>query len=238
VQVQPRLSVVIPAYNEEERLPRTLRTVDAYLEAERLDSEIVVVDDGSRDRTAQIAREFVPAAGRIRVICNERNLGKGASSARGVKAAAGDLILLTDADLSTPIHEVSRLKAAIGEEYGIAVGSRALPDSRIVNPQPLYRRFMGRFFNGLVRLVAVPGIRDTQCGFKLFTREAALAIFGELTIFGFGFDVEILYLARKKGIRIVEVPVEWHNAPGSKVSPLQDSVRMCLDLVRIRLRHP
>ncbi len=233
----PHLSVVIPAYNEEERLPDTIRTVEAFLEKQPWDWELIVVDDGSADRTAEAAREAFrhPAS---RAVSLPQNQGKGAAIRRGMlEEARGKYRLFTDADNSTPIEELpGLLRKAEEEGYGVAIGSRALRDSKLEVRQPFYREMMGRFFNLIVQMVAVPGIRDTQCGFKLFTAEAAGYVFPRQQLQGFSFDVELLMLARRGGFRIAEVPVRWINSPASRVSPIRDSLRMFMDVLRVRLR--
>ena len=228
----PRLSVVIPAYNEAERLPRTLARLNAYLEARGFPYEIVVVDDGSSDGTAERAR----AAGgsHVTVLRHEPNRGKGYAVRRGMLAAGGALRLMTDADLSTPIEELTRLEASLADGHDVAIGSRGVAGAIIEVHQPWYRESMGRLFNVLVRLLALPGLRDTQCGFKLFTAAAAESAFGPACLDGFSFDVEVLYIARRRGLRIAEVPVTWRNDAGTRVSLVRGGLAF-LDVVRIRL---
>jgi dolichyl-phosphate beta-glucosyltransferase len=228
---EPVLSVVIPAYNEAERLPPTLLAVRRFLDAGRRPYEILVVDDGSRDATAARAREAGGPG--LSVLVNEKNRGKGHAVRRGMLAAAGQLRLMTDADLSTPIELLPRLLARLDEGHDIAIGSRALPDSRVEVRQPFYRESLGRFFNLLVRLLALPGLRDTQCGFKLFTAEAARVAFAPARLHGFSFDVETLYIARRRGLKIAEVPVTWRNDAATRVG-LGRGAAAFLDLVRIR----
>lgn len=233
----PRYSVVIPAYNEAGRLPRTLEQISAFLQAGQWDHEILVVDDGSRDRTAEVVRAFAAGHPEVRLLKQPRNLGKGAAIQAGVGAARGELVLFTDADLSTPIEELARLEQALENGAAVAIASRAVAGSRIEEHQPFYREWMGKSFNLLVRLLLLPGIHDTQCGFKLFRRAAAQDLFPRLTILGFGFDVEVLYLARRQGLEIREVPVAWRNSRHSKVSPVRDAWRMLGDLFRVLWRH-
>lgn len=228
-----RLSVVIPAYNEERRLGQSLTKMLAYLKSRRQPFEVIVVDDGSRDATAPLVRRFSAKDKRVRLIMNGGNRGKGASVRRGVEAAKGSLILMSDADLSTPIEELQSLEKVL-QDAELAIGSRALDRSSIKKHQPFYREAGGRLFNLLVRLLTLGGIHDTQCGFKLFRAEAAKAIFPMQQVPRFGFDVEILYLARKQGYRIVEVSVAWENSPESKVRPIRDGLRTFLDLALIR----
>lgn len=237
-----RLSVVIPAYNEEKRIPATLEAVERYAAGRFEALEILVVDDGSTDGTAAVAAAFAARAAApvsVRVLSNGQNLGKGASVRHGILAASEPWILMTDADLSTPIEDLPALYAALAEGGAdVALGSRALADSRLEVRQPFYREFMGRTFNRMVQVLLLGGIRDTQCGFKLFKREAAQAIFGRAKVDRFAFDVEAIYLARKLGLKVVEIPVTWRNSPHSTVSPVRDSAQMFLDLVRIRRLHP
>jgi dolichyl-phosphate beta-glucosyltransferase len=214
--------------NEAERLPRSLERIAAHLGGRGGKWEIVVVDDGSRDRTAERAE----AAGAT-VLRNEGNRGKGYAVRRGMLAARGERRLMTDADLSTPIEELERLGARMDEGYDVVIGSRALPGARIEVRQPWYRENMGRLFNLFVRALAVPGVTDTQCGFKLFTAAAARDVFAATRLDGFSFDVEALFLARRKGYRIAEVPVVWRNHAASRVSLLRGFLAFP-DLLRIR----
>jgi dolichyl-phosphate beta-glucosyltransferase len=223
--------VVIPAYNEAERLPPTLERVLAYLRGRGQSHEIVVVDDGSRDQTVARARAVGGAS--LTVLANEVNRGKGYSVRRGMLAARGARRLMTDADLSTPIEDLELLAARLDAGYDVAIGSRALPDSNVEIRQPWYRESMGRLFNALVRLLAVPGLKDTQCGFKLFTADAARAAFSRCHLDGFSFDVEALFLARRLGFRIAEVPVTWRNDAASRVG-LWGGFRAFPDLLHIR----
>jgi dolichyl-phosphate beta-glucosyltransferase len=228
----PALSVVVPAYNEALRLPATLARVKEHLGRQGVPYEIVVVDDGSTDATSEIAR----AGGeRVRVLRHEPNRGKGHAVRRGMLAATGERRLLTDADLSTPIEELAKLQAALDGGYDVAIGSRAIAGARIEVHQPAYREAMGRLFNRLVQILLLPGLHDTQCGFKLFSARAAEASFAAATLDGFSFDVEALYLARLRGLRIAEVPVTWRNDAATRVG-LGGGAAAFADLVRIRLR--
>lgn len=229
----PFLSVVIPAYDEEARLPSTLERVQAYLGAQDYSWELLVVDDGSGDGTAEAAGRSFGTPG-CRLLENPRNRGKGASVRRGMLAARGDYRLFSDADLSTPIEELSRLLRAVEAGHDVAIGSRALRDSRVEVHQPFYRETMGKIFNLIVRVVALSGIRDTQCGFKLFSRAAARHVFERQGLDGWCFDVEVLALARQGGFSIAEVPVRWRNSPATRVMVLRDSLRMFRDLFLIR----
>jgi len=232
------LSVIIPAYNEEYRLPGYLLRILKYLEEAypNNQAEILVVDDGSTDATAAVASSLNNGAGRIKVIRLERNRGKGYAVRTGMLAAKGILRIFTDADGATPFEEIEKLLQSLENGADIAVASRALKDdTRTVRSNPL-RKFIGNAFNLLVRSLAVPGIYDTQCGFKLFKGEIAAALFSAQRISKFGFDVEVLFLARKHGFRIVEVPVNWNDVAGTKVHVVKDAVRMFRDVFVTRLR--
>jgi dolichyl-phosphate beta-glucosyltransferase len=226
-----RLSVVIPAYNEALRLPATLARLEAHLAGRGVAHEILVVDDGSSDGTAEVARSAGKA---VRVLRHEPNRGKGYAVRRGMLAATGARRLMTDADLSTPIEELPQLEAEIDRGFDVAIGSRAVPGARIEVRQPAYREAMGRLFNRLVQVLLLPGIADTQCGFKLFTAAAAEASFGASRLDGFSFDVEALYLARRQGLRIAEVPIVWRNDAATRVG-LGGGSAAFFDLLRIRL---
>jgi dolichyl-phosphate beta-glucosyltransferase len=228
------LSVIIPAYNEEQRIGHTLRMTQAYMQWQPYAAEILVVDDGSEDQTASLVRTFQASHPNIHLLHNGRNRGKGFSVRQGFLQAQGDYLLFTDADLSTPIEEIDKLFAALCEPCHIAIGSRALPGSRIDIHQPRHREYLGRLFNRLVQRLVVPGIYDTQCGFKCFRREAALAICERMTSERFGFDVEMLYLAIKLGYRVREVPVIWRHSPQTRVRLWRDAASMLGDVLRIR----
>ena len=232
---RPDLSIVIPAYNEERRLGPTLQQVHAYVRQTRVNAELVVVDDGSSDGTAALVKRLSRSMKLLRLVAPGFNQGKGAAVKAGVLAAKGRRILFTDADLSTPIAELPRLVRALDAGAQVAIGSRALDRSSTSVRQPFYREAAGRVFNQLVQLVSVPGIQDTQCGFKLFDGAAAKRLFAKQQVPRFGFDVEVLYLARKAGYRIAEVSVRWVNSPETKVRPVRDGARAFLDLALIRL---
>lgn len=233
------ISIVIPAYNEERRLPATLEGVLAYLRGANFSSaEVLVVDDGSRDRTADIAREFASRHSEIRLLENPGNRGKGYSVRHGMLEARGDWILFTDADLSAPIAELDKLLGAARERGArVAIGSRALDRSLITIHQSMFREQAGRIFNLCMRMVTGLNLWDTQCGFKLFEAHAAREIFRRQRLDGFSFDVEALFLARKLGFRTVEVPVRWSHAEGTKVSMFSDSLLMFADLFQVRWNY-
>lgn len=235
---RPSLTIVIPAYNEARRLPPSLERIVAWVRTHpELAVDVLLVDDGSTDGTAEAARQAVGDRLPLTILRNEPNRGKGYSVRRGMLAAQGAVALFSDADLSTPIEEADRLLAAINDGADIAIGSRGLRESNIKVHQPWWRESAGRLFGVLTRLVALPGIRDSQCGFKAFRREAAQAVFSRQSLDGWAFDVELLVIARKLGYRIVEVPVHWENSPDSKVQMLRDGPGMLRDLLRVRWRH-
>ena len=229
------LSVVIPAYNEVDRLPASLERIIAYFGTRSVDYELLVVDDGSSDDTAAAAEAILaPLGERGRVLRNPQNMGKGVSVRRGMLAARGARVLFSDADLSAPIEELPKLEQAIDAGAGVAIGSRGVDRSLIEERQPMLRNLMGRVFNLVVQMCAVRGIRDTQCGFKLFAAEVVSPIFARTRVDRFGFDVEVLALAQRLGIVIAEVPVRWHDSPGSRVT-LYQGARAFLDPMRVRL---
>lgn len=230
----PDISIIIPAYNEESRIGPTLDRIGEYMRASGMDYDIVVVDDGSTDNTRAVVTEAARKINGLRLIGNGVNRGKGYSVKNGFFASGGRLVLFSDADLSTPIEELEKFLTELDRGADIVIGSRSLSGSNIIRRQPLYRVLMGKSFNKLVRLLTVSGLVDTQCGFKLFRRESSEPIFKVQRIERFAFDAELLFLAQKKGLRISELPVRWVNSPQSKVDPVKDSLRMALDLVRIR----
>jgi len=232
-----QLSIVIPAYNEGHRVGATLDAVAAFLAERGIAGEVVVVDDGSDDDTAEVVARYAESHPQVRLLRNERNRGKGYSVRKGVLASRGSVVLFCDADGSAPIGEAPKLLALLeAGDADVVVGSRALPGSDLVRPQPWPRRLMGWVFRNLVRLVVMRGFRDTQCGFKAFRREVAQEVFPRQTLDGFAFDVEILFVARRLGYRVIEVPVRWLDSGDTRVRPARDSLRMLLDLFRIRLR--
>jgi glycosyltransferase involved in cell wall biosynthesis len=229
------ISIVIPAYNEAARLPATLQAILAYTGTrERMPFEILVVNDGSKDNTLAVAREFASAHPHIRVVENPGNRGKGYSVRHGMLEATGDWVLFTDSDLSAPIEELDLLLAAVHSQAAkVAIGSRADRSKIEIKQSPL-RQLAGRVFNLLMRVTVGLPFKDTQCGFKLFDAESAREVFRRQRIERWGFDAEILFIARKLGYKTVEVPVRWQHAEGSKVSMFSDSLNMFVDLLRIR----
>jgi dolichyl-phosphate beta-glucosyltransferase len=231
-----QLSIVIPCYNEEQRLPRTIEQIERYLAGKGLSYELILVDDGSTDGTRKIMDAAAERNRSVRLEALPHNRGKGRALAEGVAAARGAEILVTDADLSTPIEELDKLMAELRKGAGVAIASRALRGSRVEVSQPIYRVLMGKAFNLLVQAVLLPGVWDTQCGFKLFRGDIAHEVFAELTTDGFGYDPEVLYRAKKRGEKIAEVPVVWRNSAPTKVSPIKSSLDMFRHVLRIRFR--
>ena len=231
--VPPELSIVIPSFNEELRLPVTLAQVSAYIRASKRETEVIVVDDGSTDRTADVANSFRGEIQRLRVVANKKNRGKGYSVRHGMLEARGRVVLFTDADLSAPIDETDKLLAALAD-HDVAIGSRALNRSLISVRQSVFRESAGIIFNFIVRAILRLPFVDTQCGFKAFRRERCRVIFQQQRIERFGFDPELLYLARHHGLSTVEIPVRWAHSPATKVSMWRDSIQMFLDVFIIR----
>ncbi len=228
-------SIVIPAYNESERITASLAKVLAYIEAQGWTAEVIVVNDGSRDNTAEIVRGYMREHPIVRLLENPGNKGKGYSVRHGMMEGRGDILLLSDADLSSPIYEARKLFDAI-ENGGadIAIGSRWLQKETQTQRQPFYRQVSGRVFNLMLRVVLGLKQKDTQCGFKAFTRQAAQSVFPPQRIERWGFDPEILFLADKFKLKTVEVPVEWANDDRSKINPLTDGFRMFWEMMRVR----
>ena len=228
-----KVSIVIPAYNEAERIGDTLLRISRHLKNAPFETETLVVDDGSTDDTTAVVGKANYAG--LRLIRNDMNRGKGYSVRSGVLAATGDYVLFSDADLSTPINELNKLlHAALNENADVVVGSRGIDNSYIEKHQSMVRESGGKLFNVMVRTLLGLKIRDTQCGFKLFRREKVQSAFQKQTIHGFGFDPELLFLMSRQGLKIVEVPVLWSHAEGSKIRFLRDGTRMFTDLLRIR----
>lgn len=230
---QPELSVIIPAYNEEDRLPQALERTSSYLRTLPFASEVIVVDDGSTDRTSQVVAGLAKEIPNLSLVSNDRNRGKGFSVRQGMLAARGRIALFTDADLSAPIEEMQKLLAAL-ESADIAMGSRAVDRSLIEIHQSRWRELAGILFNWILRLLTGLPFQDTQCGFKAFAMPESRIIFEQQRIYDFGFDPEILFLAKRHGLRAVEIPVRWSHDPRTKVHVLRDSIRMLLDLILIR----
>lgn len=229
---KPFLSIIIPAYNEEARLPGSLEKIAAFLAQQPYHAEVLIVENGSSDRTYAIAQEFAQKNPLFRTLHIEER-GKGIAVKTGMLAAQGEYRFICDADLSMPIEEVNRFFPPMLENFDIAIASREAPGAQRIG-EPGYRHFIGRVFNGFVKVMALPGLQDTQCGFKCFSAKAAEHLFPLQTIQGWTFDVEVLFLARKFGYSIGEVPIRWYFDPHSKVKFLRDSLHMAGDLLRIR----
>jgi len=227
------LSIIIPVYNEERRLPKTLELVNSFLNDQPYSSEVIIVENGSQDRTPQIAEEYARRSANLRVLKTGRR-GKGLAVQRGMLAAQGEYRFMCDADFSMPVTEINRFLPPILQDYDIAIASREAPGAVRYN-EPAYRHIVGRIFNTLIRLTTLPGLHDTQCGFKCFHGPIADELFRLQTITGWSFDVEVLYIARRRGYRIVELPIPWYFNPESKISVLRDSTRMALDLLKIQI---
>lgn len=234
---QVKVSIVIPAYNEQARLPQTVMRTLRYCAEQELDFELIIADDGSSDETLALARQFERQDVRIRALACP-HMGKGSAVRLGMLNARGELVLFMDADGATPLHEIATLAAALDAGSDVAVGSRVIPQSAQVEVRTsLHRRLIGRTFAFFVNLFAVQGIADTQCGFKMFRRDAALQIFSLQKLAGFAFDVEVLFIARRLSLTIVEIPVNWVAQPGSKVNLVTDSMKMLWDISLIRWTH-
>ena len=232
--MDPTYSIIIPAYNESARLGGTLEKVLAYVHGQGWDAEVIVVNDGSRDNTAEIVRSLAAKDPALRLVENPGNRGKGYSVRNGMLHARGEIMLFSDADLSSPIEEASKLLAALAEGADIAIGSRWLRSETQTQRQPLHRQLFGRIFNLLLRLTLGLKFKDTQCGFKAFKQPAARAIFPLQKIERWGFDPEILFLARKFNLRVKEIPVLWGHSGGTRINPLIDGSRMFMEMLRIR----
>lgn len=230
----PRYSIVIPAYNESARIPATLEAVLSCVRTNGWDAEIIVVNDGSTDDTVRVVHEIACSAPEVRLLQNPGNRGKGFSVRNGVLQAAGDIVMFTDSDLSAPINEAERLFAALAAGADIAIGSRWLESGRQTHRQPFYRQFFGRCFNAVCRMVMRLPFADTQCGFKAFTRTAAQTVFQLQTIERWGFDPEILFIALKRGFRVVEVPVSWAHDERTRMRYLRDGLQMLKELMMVR----
>jgi glycosyltransferase involved in cell wall biosynthesis len=229
---EPKLSIIIPAYNEEWRLPDTLKKITAWMQTITFVVEVLIVENGSRDRTTEIAESYARQFNNITVLHSSK--GKGAAVREGMLHGKGEYLFICDADLSMPIAEVENFLPPCAAGYHIVIGSREAPGAKRYN-EPFHRHLIGRVFNAIVRVLVVPDFDDTQCGFKLFQREVARDVFVRQTISGWTFDVEVIYLALRYGYRVTEVPIHWYFNLDSRVSILQDTWQMFYDLVRIRL---
>ena len=232
---QPFLSIVIPAYNEEVRIAQTLETLEDYLSRQSYSWEVIVADDGSEDGTANLVQAAVDRNPSIRLVSLSHR-GKGSAVRAGMLSAQGQYRFIADADLSMPIEHLERFLPPVLSDFDIAIGSREAPGSRRFH-EPLRRHLMGRVFNWMVRLLAVRGFSDTQCGFKCFDASAAETLFALQRAHGFGFDVEVLFLAQRLGMRIVDIPIDWYYEEGSKVKPVRDSILMLRDILSVRWSH-
>lgn len=229
----PLLSIVIPAHNEEHRLPDSLNKVLAFLQRQAYRAEILVVENGSQDRTAEIARQYTERHPNL-FLLQESEAGKGLAVRRGMLAAQGEYRFICDADLAMPIEEVNRFIPPMLRDFDVAIASREVPGA-VRYGEPLYRHWIGRVFNLLVRTLTIPGIQDTQCGFKCFQSKVAEDLFSVQVINGWTFDAEVLFIALRRGYHIVEVPISWHYISGSRVRLLRDSFAMLTDLFSIRI---
>jgi dolichyl-phosphate beta-glucosyltransferase len=231
---RPRYSIIVPAYNEGARVGATLEQILDHLHAQEWSAEVVVVDDGSRDNTLEVLNRFAQEHPQVRVLKNPGNQGKGYAVRNGMINARGDILLFTDADMSSPIAEAGKLFAALEQGADVAIGSRWLDPSLQFQRQSLQRQALSRLYNLFLRIVLRFPYRDTQCGFKAFTRRAAEMIFPRQRVTRWGFDPEILFLAHRMELKVAEVPVRWGHDPGSKIHPVRDGFRMALDTLRIR----
>ncbi len=231
--MSPLLSIIIPAYDEERRLPNSLNLIFSFLSKQEFEAEVLVVDNGSVDRTAEIVRDLSKDYPNLSLL-REEIAGKGLAVRRGMLEAKGEYRFICDADLAMPIEEVLRFLPPEQIDYDIAIGSREAPGAIRYN-EPQYRHWIGRVFNYIVRILAVPGFMDTQCGFKCFRGDIAADLFDVQLLDGWTFDVEVLFIALKRGYKIIEVPINWYYFPGSRVHVIRDSIKMFLDLFKIRL---
>lgn len=230
--MSPFLSIIIPAHNEESRLPRSLEQVFAFLERQAYEAEVLVIENGSTDRTLEVAQRYAAQHPNVRVV-HEPGRGKGLAVRRGMLEAGGDYRFMCDADLSMPIEEVNKFLPPQLTGFDVAIGSREVRGA-VRYDEPFYRHFGGRLINLAIRVLMLPGLQDTQCGFKCFRAEAARDLFGRQLMDGWSFDIEVLYLAERGGYKIVEVPIDWYYRSESKVNAVQDAVRMIGDMLRIR----
>lgn len=230
----PSISIIIPAFNEEDRIIKSIQKIKDYFDEKGYNYEIILSDDGSTDNTVSMCIKTFPD---LRIIKSQKNSGKGAAVKKGMLAGKNDILLFTDADLSTPIYEIEKIIYSLSQGFDVAIGSRALDYQMIKEHQPFYREFMGKIFNKIVQLFVFEGISDTQCGFKAYKKSVAHDIFKRSKINGYSFDVESLYLAKILNYNIDEIPVEWFNDERSKVNPLTDSLKMLLEIFKIRKLH-
>lgn len=232
---EPFLSIVIPAHNEENRLPRTLEQVFAYLAGQPYTAEVLVVENGSSDRTLQVAEEFAARYPQLRILQNQER-GKGRAVRRGMLEARGRYRFICDADLSMPVTELGKFLPPQLEGFDVAIGSREAPGAVRYN-EPGYRHWGGRLINLVIRVLILPGLQDTQCGFKCFSAGAAEALFSRQTLTGWSFDIELLYLARRARMTIREIPIHWYFDPDSKISAVRDALKMVRDIFRIHMNN-
>ncbi len=230
----PKYSIIIPAYNEGARLGPALESVLSHADTNRWDAEVIVVDDGSQDDTADLVRRRAKENPSLHLLQNPGNHGKGYSVRNGMLNARGEILLFTDADLSAPIEQASKLFGAIESGADVAIGSRWLQPNLQTHRQSLLRQFYGRSFNLFLQLLLGLKFKDTQCGFKAFSRNAAVTLFSKQTIDGWGFDAELLYLASRLGLKVIEIPVVWSDAAGTRIHPLRDGLRMVQEAMLIR----
>ncbi len=231
-QTEPLLTIIIPAYNEERRLPPSLDKIVAFIQQQPEPMDVIIVENGSQDRTTEIAEAYAARYPFIRVMHSAK--GKGAAVKAGMLAGQGRYLFICDSDLSMPIEEVRKFLPPVLSDYDVAIASREGPGAHRYG-EPWYRHLMGRVFNFIVRILAIPGFQDTQCGFKSFRRAAARDIFAAQTMTGFAFDVEALFIALRRGYKVVAVPINWYFDPDSRVRPFHDTYRMVRDVLRIRL---
>jgi dolichyl-phosphate beta-glucosyltransferase len=229
----PLLSLIIPAYNEGERLPQTLPGVASFVERQTFISEVIIVNNNSADNTREVAMSFADRYPFIRVM-DEPRQGKGAAVHTGMRAAAGEYLFMADADFSMPVEEVSKFLPPLLSAYDVAIGSREAPGA-VRHNEPEYRHLMGRVFNFYVKALAIPTLEDTQCGFKCFRRDVAADVLNYQTIDGWAFDVELLFIALRRGYKVVEVPINWYYGENSRINPIRDTFNMIREVLRIRM---
>ena len=237
IQIKNEISIIIPAYNEEKRIEPTIKRIIEYIKPKFKNFEIIIVDDGSKDKTIEIISKYQKENKEIKILKNIKNKGKGFSVKKGLLEAKYDLVLFSDSDLATPIEELEKLKEKIEKGYDIAIASRNLKTSNIVVKQPLYRQFLGKLFPYFVQIIAVSGIKDTQCGFKMYKEEIAKEIAKKQTLERFSFDVEQLFIAKKYKYKIAEIGVKWIDKEGSKVNTIKDGIKMLRDLFIIKINN-